>query len=122
ARRLSDFRRHPAPFAERVLVVLHMDHSVAVLLPQSGMAAADDSAIPVVPHADPLRHPRRLALEPAHDFADVRTILRVASWGHIQTRATRRKLRGYLTSIILFRQCRTVFVDALNNAFSFSMR
>src|SRR6185437_6165563 len=79
ARRLSDFRRHPAPFAERVLVVLHMDHSVAVLLPQSGMVAADDSAIPVVPHADPLRHSRRLALEPAYDFADVRSILRVAS-------------------------------------------
>src|SRR6185437_2668960 len=100
ARRLSYFRRHSNALAERVFVVFHMDHSVPVLLSQSGVAVADDSAIPVVPYADPLRHSGRMALEPADDFADVRSILRVASVGRIQTRATIRKFRSYLTSII----------------------
>src|SRR5208337_1516836 len=60
ARRLSADRHDPGIQRERIFVVLHVDRADAVLLSQSGVAAADGVAIPFLQRADWLRHSGRI--------------------------------------------------------------
>lgn len=76
-----DFRGYPAALAECVSVVLHVDHSAAVLFPQSDVAAADDFAVFVVQRADWIWDFGDVALESADAVAGVCAVLWVAGMG-----------------------------------------